>query len=117
MLPMSCDADNQAKAAIPAGLNAGNGVLHDHGAYWRDPKPCSGCEEAIRGRLARELEAGEVHPVDSRLKEISETSGFEDLCTVFARGDDGHLKASPSQCVDEGHSGVEHFNPLHLEQF
>jgi Protein of unknown function (DUF3568) len=102
MLPLSGDADDQAKPAIAPGLDAGNGVLHDHSAHWRDPKPCSGCEEAIRGGLARELEAGEIHPVDSRLEEISEASGFEDLCTVFARGEDSRLEASLPQCMDEG---------------
>jgi hypothetical protein len=117
MLPLSGDADNQAKLAIPPGLDAGNGILHDHGAHWSYPKPCSGCEEVIRGGLACELEAGEIHPVDTRLKEISEASGFEDLCTVLARGDDGRLEASLPQCADERHGGVEHFDTLHLEQF
>jgi hypothetical protein len=64
MLPLPGDASNQAKPAIPPGLDAGNDVLRDHGAHWRDHKPCSGCEEAIGGGVTREVEAGEIDWID-----------------------------------------------------
>ena len=83
------DADDEAEAAGPAGLDAGERVLEDRGLGRLDAERPGAGEEGVRRGLALQVLALGDDAVDPRLEEVLDSGRGEHVAAVGAGGDDG----------------------------
>ncbi len=69
-VPAAIDADDAAESTGAPGLDAGDRVLHDDGTRRFCPNATRRLYISIRCWLALEHEAGDVHPVHSRVEQL-----------------------------------------------
>ena len=77
--------EHQTETAIPAGLNAGEGILNHHGPPGRCVKQGGSTKISIRRRFARKFQIFNHVAVHPHIKQSVDATGFKYCEALFAR--------------------------------
>ena len=110
------NADDEAEGSVPAGGDAGDGIL-DHGGGRRcDAEVGRAGEVGVRCRFTRQVAFGERVPVDDGIEQRDEADAFEHVAAIAAGGDEAEPAAAGAPAAEQGSRARVHGDAVAVEQ-